>query len=116
TIRGLAAGHATIAATSEGKAGTAEVSVSPPTPAQLPGTVGDLAVTGSTDSSATVAFTEVTNGLNQPASYDIRYARPPVQWGTATSVKRGSCAVPLGGTTIGARKTCTILGLNANTA
>jgi len=109
-----AAGSATITATSEGKGGTATVTVTAPVSA--PGTVTDLAVSGMTDTSATLSFTEVTEGSGQPARYDVRYAAGTISWGSATEVTRGSCSTPLAGTTVGARRTCTVLGLTASTA
>jgi len=68
-----------------------------------------------TDSSATLSFTEVTDGAGQAASYDIRYvAGPTLTWGgTVSSVARGTCATPVPGTVIGAKHTCTVLGLPA---
>src|SRR3989442_10496019 len=39
-----------------------------------PGTVTDLAVAGGTDSSVTLAFTEVSDGTGLPASYYVRWA------------------------------------------
>ena len=64
----------------------------------------------------TLSFTEVDDGAAQPAKYEVRYAPAPLTWGSATGVARGTCQVPLAGTTIGARKTCTVLGLAAATA
>ncbi len=108
------AGSALITATSEGKSGTATVTVT--SPAASPGTVTDLAVTGVTDTSATLSFTEVTDGTGQPASYDVRYAAGTISWGSATEVSRGTCATPVAGTAIGAKRTCTVLGLASSTA
>ena len=81
-----------------------------------PGTVTDLAVAGTTDSSATLSFTEVSDGAGQPASYDIRYTAGTISWGAATTVSQGTCAAPVSGVQIGAKLTCTILGLAAATA
>src|SRR5206468_435945 len=53
-VTGMAAGPATITATSEGKSGTAAITVT--AAATNPGAVTDLAVTGVTDSSVTLAF------------------------------------------------------------
>jgi hypothetical protein len=72
-------------------------------------------VAGVTDTSVALSFTEVNDGAGQPASYDIRYAVGAVSWGSATSVTRGSCASPVAGTAIGAKRTCTVLGLAAAT-
>jgi len=112
-VTGVAAGSATITATSEGQRGQAAITVTGTV--TNPGTVADLAVTGVTDSSVTLAFTEVTDGTGQPASYDVRWAAGTLVWAAATDVARGSCAVPMGGTSIGARRSCTVVGLAAST-
>ncbi|MBI4420543.1 MAG: Ig-like domain-containing protein, partial [Gemmatimonadetes bacterium] len=115
----VGAGSASITAGSEGKQGTAAISVSAPPPppptVTAPGTVNDLTVASVTDTSATLAFTEVTDGAGQPASYEVRFAVSPMDWGSAAGVSRGSCATPLAGSAIGVRKTCTVLGLSAST-
>src|SRR2546430_74172 len=114
-VSGVAAGSVTITATSEGHSGTSAVTVT--AAAALPGTVSDLAAPSVTDSSATLSFTEVDNGAGQPASYDIRFiAGPTLTWGSSVpGVTRGTCATPVAGTTIGAKRTCTVLGLPAGT-
>jgi len=119
-VTGVAAGSATIRATSEGQSGTASVTVTaapppPPPPPGPPGTVGDLRVASVTDSSVTLAFTEVTDGTGAPAKYDIRWAAGTLSWSSATDVARGSCTVPMAGTAIGAARSCTVLGLAAGT-
>jgi uncharacterized protein YjdB len=116
---GVAAGAATITATSEGISGSAAVTVTaapPPPPPGNPGTVSDLAVTAVTDTSVTLSFTEVNDGTGLPASYDVRFAAGTISWAAATDVARGSCAVPMAGTAIGAKRSCTVLGLTASTA
>ena len=110
-VAGVAAGPATITATSEGKSGTAAITVT--AAATNPGAVTDLAVTGVTDSSVTLAFTEVTDGTGAPASYDVRWAAGTITWASGTDVARGSCATPVSGSAIGARRSCTVLGLAA---
>jgi Fibronectin type III domain/Bacterial Ig-like domain (group 2) len=114
-VTGVAAGSATITATSEGQSGSATVAVT--VPASAPGTVGDLAVAAVTDTSVTLRFTEVDGGTGAPASYDIRYATgSTLSWGAnTTTVSRGTCATPVAGTAIGASRTCTVLGLTAGT-
>jgi len=112
-----AAGSATITAMSEGQSGTATVTVTaPPPPTSAPSAVTDLTVAGTTDSSVTLSFTEVNDGTGNPAGYDVRYAAGTISWGSATEVSRGTCATPMAGTTIGARRTCTVVGLSASTA
>ena len=119
-VTGVAAGTATITATSEGMSGTSSVTVTaapppPPPPPPPPGTVGDLRVASVTDSSVTLAFTEVTDGNGAPAKYAIRWAAGTFSWSAATDVARGSCTVPMAGTAIGAARSCTVLGLAAGT-
>jgi hypothetical protein len=83
----------------------------------LPAAVTDLAAAATTDTSATLTFTEVDDGAGAPAAYDIRVAPTPLVWGgTVPSVKRGTCSTPVAGTVIGARRTCTVLGLPTGTA
>jgi hypothetical protein len=77
--------------------------------------VTNLAVQSVTDVSVVLSFTEVDDGTGKPASYDIRYAIAPISWGTAAHVTLGTCAVPVAGTSIGAARTCTVLGLNSGT-
>ncbi len=115
-VTGVAAGSATITATSEGQSGTAAVTVTAvPPPPGPPGTVTNLTVVGVTDSSVTVSFTEVNDGTGQPASYDIRWTAGTLSWPSATSVAQGSCSVPMAGTAIGATRSCTVLGLASGT-
>src|SRR5207248_5966234 len=113
-VTGVTAGSVTITATSEGVSGNAGITVT--APAAPPSTVSDLAVAGTTSGSVTLAFTEVSDGTGQPANYDIRYASGTLSWGSATSVTSGSCATPVVGSTIGAKRTCTVLSLAAGTA
>src|SRR6266700_2070947 len=112
-VTGVAAGTATITATSEGVAGTAASAVT--APVSNPGTVTNLAVVGVTDTGATVAFTEVSDGTGLPASYDVRFGVAPISWGGLPSVTRGTCATPLAGSGIGVVRTCTVLGLQPGT-
>src|SRR5438309_463834 len=113
-LTGVTIGTATITATSEGVASTAATTVTAPT---NPGTVTDLAVVGVADTGVTLAFTEVTDGTGLPASYDVRYQVGTITWGsTAPSATRGTCTTPVAGTAIGAKRTCTVLGLTPATA
>jgi hypothetical protein len=81
-----------------------------------PAAVSDLAVTATTDTIATLSFTQVDDGTGQPASYEIRYAPAPITFASATSVSRGTCATPIAGTTIGSIRTCTVIGLTPSTS
>src|SRR5204863_2186825 len=110
--KAVGAGSAAITATAGGKRGLAQLVVV----AVAPGTVKDLAVGAATDTSATLSFTEVDDGTGKPASYDVRAAVHPLTWWSAASVARGTCATPVAGTAIGAKRSCTVLGLVASTA
>jgi uncharacterized protein YjdB len=112
-VTAVAAGSATITATSEGRNGTAAITVT--APATNPGSVTDLTVAAVTDTVVTLSFTEVDDGTGQPASYDVRFGPAPISWGGSPSVTRGTCATPLAGSAIDARRTCTVLGLQLGT-
>src|SRR5919109_1730229 len=112
-VLGVAAGTASITATSGGASSSVAVTVTPT--AASPGKVTNLSVASVTSNSVTLSFTEVTNGAGSPASYDVRYAIGPISWGAATPVTQGTCAVPLAGIAIGATRTCTVQGLSAST-
>jgi uncharacterized protein YjdB len=113
-VTGVAPGAATITAAMGDQSGSAQIIVKPP---PTPGTVDDLAATDTTDSSVTLAFTEVSDGTGRPAQYDVRYAAgSTLTWGAnAASVSQGTCATPLEGTSVGARRSCSVLGLTAGT-
>jgi uncharacterized protein YjdB len=81
-----------------------------------PGTVADLAVGATADVAVTLTFTQVDNGMGQPASYDVRYVAGAMSWGTATSAATGTCASPLSGTAVSGTLSCTILGLAPSTS
>jgi hypothetical protein len=80
-----------------------------------PGTVADLAVEARAEQSLTLGFTEVDDGTGRAATYDVRYARPPIDWASATVVTLGTCSTPVAGTTIGVRRSCTVEGLSPGT-
>src|SRR2546425_6128641 len=71
-----------------------------------PDGVTDLAVAAASDTSITLSFTEVDDGIGAPASYDVRYVvGPSISWGSSTpSVKDGSCATPVAGAAVGAAR------------
>jgi uncharacterized protein YjdB len=110
-------GTALIQAAYRGRSGVADARIRylPPGTA-APGKVTDLAVTSATDSSIALSFTETSDGSGQPAKYYVRYAPTPINWGTATTATRGTCASPLAGSTVAGQRSCTINGLNAATA
>lgn len=103
--------HAVTAAADGGSLiSTAQVNVYPP-----PGAVTDLVATATDAQSVTLAFTEVNDGRDNPAKYDVRYAVAPIAWGSAPSVAQGTCTTPVAGVAIGNRRTCTVLGLSPAT-
>jgi len=116
-VTAIAAGSATITAASGGKSGTATITVTTQPPVVTsPATVTDLKVASTADTAATLAFTEVSDGAGKAASYDVRYvASATMPWGGTPSVSRGTCATPVAGTSVGAKRTCTVLGLSAGT-
>jgi hypothetical protein len=81
-----------------------------------PGQVTDLSVSASTDTTATVSFTQVDDGTGHPAQYDLRYTVAPISWGSAADTSHGSCSNPIAGTAIGVKLTCTIAGLAPSTS
>ncbi|PYO38354.1 MAG: hypothetical protein DMD29_13645 [Gemmatimonadetes bacterium] len=113
-VTGVAAGSATITATSEGRSGTGAITVT--ATATNPGTVSNLAVAGVTATSVTLSFTEVGDGTGQPAQYDIRSAAGTIAWTSAADVTLGTCATPVAGSAIGATRSCTVLGLQSGVA
>src|SRR5258705_107576 len=113
-VTGVTAGAATITATSEGPSGSAAVTIT--ATVTNPALVSDLAVASVTANRLTLAFTEVNDGTGQPAKYDVRYAAGTIAFGAATDVTQGTCVRPVLGSAIGARRTCTILGLSAGTS
>jgi len=110
--KGITSGSATITATSAGKSAAAVVTVT----VSKPGTVSDLKVSGTTASSVTLSFTEVGDGSGRPASYEVRFAKGNLSWGSAPDVSQGTCTVPIAGSGIGAKRSCTVLGLAPATA
>lgn len=77
--------------------------------------VTNLTITAITTTSVTLEWTEVDGGNGLPASYDVRFATPLIDWGVAASVTSGTCTTPVAGTTVGAQKSCTVTGLSLTT-
>jgi hypothetical protein len=74
------------------------------------GQVMDLQISAVTDSSVTVAWTEVDDGKGSPASYQLKYSLPPIQWeGASIGCDR------IDGVQIGGRLSCTVRGLARST-
>src|SRR6266550_1712173 len=115
-VTGVAAGTATITATSEGRDGAAALTVTASVVVTNPAKVTDLAVAGATDTSVTLSFLQVDDGTGQPASYIVKYAVGTLAWSTGLAVTRGTCVTPVAGTAIGATLSCTVLGLTPATA
>ena len=82
-------------------------------PLPFPGLVTNLTIVGVTNSTVTLNWTEVDDGLGSPSSYTARI-RPSstLVW---TDVTSGTCASPISGTTIGEVTSCTVDGLTAAT-
>jgi uncharacterized protein YjdB len=111
---GVTAGTVTITASSGGQNGTASFTVTvPATP--LPGTVANLSASAFTDTSATLSFTQVTDGTGAAANYLVRFQVAPISWSAATTVARGTCVTPLAVTTVGSALSCTVRGLLPST-
>ncbi len=115
-VTGVAAGTATITATSEGRDGAAALTVTASVVVTNPAKVTDLAVAGATDTSVTLSFLQVDDGTGQPASYIVKYAVGTLAWSTGLPVTRGTCVTPVVGTAIGTTRSCTVLGLTPATA
>jgi uncharacterized protein YjdB len=114
-FRGTLNVNAVFGALSNVASGTTAARVVVPPPVTNPETVTNLSVTGVTENSATLSFSEVNDGAGQPAGYIIRQAVSPISWGTASNVSSGSCTAPMSGTSVGATRSCTVQGLAAST-
>src|SRR4051812_27668763 len=86
-----------------------------PLVAEHPTAVSDLTVAGTTEVSVTLSFTQVDDGMGQPAHYEVRYSVGPMSWGSATPAG-GSCAAPVAGTAVGSSLSCSVLGLSPSTS
>lgn len=77
-----------------------------------PDGVTDLTVVGASANTVTIAFTEVSDGRDRPAQYELRIAPTPMDgWSSGARVRTGDCAYPIQGVAIGARYSCTVGGL-----
>ncbi len=81
--------------------------------APAPNRVSDLSVELAGTSSVTLSWTQVDDGTEAPADYDLRYAPAPLGWGwgSATHSLTGECANPIEGTGAGSEISCTVTGL-----
>ena len=75
------------------------------------GQVTDLHTAAATDSSVTLAWTEVDDGTGKPATYRVKYAEPPISWSTATI----GCDRTVVGASVGSQMSCTVTGLAEST-
>jgi uncharacterized protein YjdB len=80
-----------------------------------PGAVSDLAVGATTEVSVMLSFTQVDDGMGQPAQYDVRYSVGSMSWSSGTSAAIGTCAAPIAGTGVGSTLSCTVLALSPST-
>jgi hypothetical protein len=69
--------------------------------------VADLTATQATQTTLTVSWTEVDDGTGSPARYRVKYARPAIDWSSAT------VGCNLTGEVIDRTVSCTIEGLDA---
>src|SRR5690349_23579076 len=74
-------------------------------------TVTNLAVTGATDTSVTLTFTQVDDGSGKPAMYDVRSAGDTIDLQRPSSVGRRPFVATLQRTAINTILSCTFLGL-----
>src|SRR6185503_17791650 len=87
-----------------------------PLVAEHPGAVSDLTAGATTEVSVTLSFTQVDDGMGQPAHYDMRYSAGSMSWSSGVSVSIGTCAAPVAGTGVGGTLSCTVLGLSPSTS
>ena len=73
--------------------------------------VTDLSVAGTTEATLTAEWTQVGDGTGGPASYRMKYSRPPIDW----KVAEIGCERTLAGDEVGARMSCTVEGLDSAT-
>src|SRR5437868_6210712 len=106
-------GSATITATSEGQSGTATVSVTTVPVASV--TVSPAAASVQAGQTVQLTATPKDAGGTALSGRTVTWASSNVGVASVPSVTRGTCATPVAGTTIGAKRTCTVLGLTAGT-
>lgn len=75
----------------------------------------NLQVASVDGNSVTLSFTEVANGLGAAADYEVRFVEGTMSWGSATIASSGTCS-NLVGTVVGQNRSCTITGLDPQTA
>lgn len=99
-----------ITATSEDVQGETEESTKP-------GKVTDLELVSSSSNAVTVRWTEVDDGMGEPAYYEVRRHPTPIgsKWGAAVRVEEGSCAYRIEGVEPGEPFSCVIEGLEPST-
>jgi hypothetical protein len=92
-VFGIAKGDARIVATYGDIGGSSVISVVEPAD---PGTVTDLSAAEVGSDDVTLWWTQVDDGLGEPASYAVRYGSPTIAWESAAGTE-----VSVGGTAIG---------------
>lgn len=110
----LSAGDHAIRATitdSEGLGDTASVAIEV---VPAPEAVTDLVVVSTNDSTVLLTWTEVSDGLDAPAEYDVRYGESPIDPTSAAEATEGSCAA-VSGSSVGAEISCEVTGLAMGT-
>jgi len=115
SVTAVAVGSTSVTALSEGVSSSATAITVTAAPVPNPGTVGNLSVPSTTDTTANITFTDAGNGIGGGASYIVRYeAGTSITWATATNVVRGTCVSPVNAPSAGATVTCQIRGLAAS--
>ena len=74
--------------------------------------VQDLQVTATTESTATVEWTQVDDGTGGPGVYELKYATSPIEWTSALE----ACGGAMPGDEVGRTMSCTVTGLSPETA
>lgn len=123
-VEGRMQGLAVVTATVDGVEGRSTIHVEEPpdddgsggTPS-APEVVTDLAVESTSETTVTLAWTEVDDGAGGAAHYVVRWHEHPMEhnWGSATHVEEGSCASPVEGTEPGQTLACTVEGMEPGT-
>jgi uncharacterized protein YjdB len=77
--------------------------------------INDLSAIATSDTSIAVTFTAVSYGAAQPVAYEVRYAPHPMDWGSASTVTKGTCSPPIASPAAGQTIACSINGLMPST-
>ncbi|MGE3595681.1 MAG: fibronectin type III domain-containing protein [Dehalococcoidia bacterium] len=107
-VTGVAPGNIWIFATVQGVTGSQPLTVT--SGSTNPSAVSDLQVVSTTQSSVTLRWTQVRDGLGAPADYTLRHGSPTISWQNAAGT-----AVSILGTQTGTTIEYTRTGLSAGT-